>query len=641
MKSKVFWLSALVLFIAATEGAIDIHPIGNSFLSNRKVLEVIAPESDSYDTDGLNAWSEDAQFYVSDLYRASGFFDIQVKITLNPKPTDSLNWDAKLTIIEGPRYAFDSVLVLLSAEINQGDSSQHPASSTKAGLPVPSGAPITAFDLEAQKGKPFHEDALLTDERIILRTYGNAGYVRADVKHKMEVQTEKKTVAVEYYVDPSYPVVFDTLIIRTTRAPPADTAAGITRDALLRSLVPYKRGDTVRISQSDRIIEKLQYTGAFNYVRLYDSLQSDTTRGSILYLYAEEHVPGNAHSSIFYETEYGPGISGDLRHSNVSGTLNEVRVGASFAKSRQNVYTGFGSPLPFGYLVRFDNDAGVSWYQDLKLHADQGPLGGDFRATNSTRLTFPFAYWLRLVANAELEAKSLMLDGGLRERDLDINFIQTAFIAFLNQQMDPSRGMRFALTWGNGGPLVRGNVFDLTEYRHNWIEAQTAQYYYFSQVPQIKWAGRVDAGRFFGIGGSNSERFFLGGSRSVRSFDFQSLCLEKTVEGRCAGEKQSLAYYLASTEVRIEPFAFGYINSKSLWNHLVPIQVVPFVDYANLWDVRGHFQLDLPTYKTVSGFGYAYGMGIRYPLLGIFNLRMDFPFGNGPASFWLDLAQAF
>ncbi len=639
-RGKKLW--SILVFMGMAHAGLDIRLSGNSFLPSHKILEVLSADPEEWSEDGLRTWREDAEFRVSDLYRSSGFFDLQIKIVLRNKSENPKDVEANLAIVEGSRYLFDSVHIIIADTFGLADS----LNGRKA---LPSlGPQIELEELEAHAGLPYHEDAMLKDRRYLLRRYGDAGFVRAEVNDKVEIRAATKTVGVDYWVNPAYPVVFDTLVLRNTRAPPADTAAGITREKLIRSLVPYLRGDTVRISMSDKLIEKLQYTGAFNYVRFKDSVSTDTSHGSILYLYAEEHVPGNVHGSIFLETQYGPGVSLDARHSNISGTLNELRLGTALAKARQTTYVGYGNPLPFGYLIRFDDDADVAWYQDKVLHAEQGLFGGDFRAANSSRLTFPMAYWLRLVANAEIEAKSRMLGGGLRERDLNLNFIQTGFISFLNNQMDPTRGLRFSLTWGNGGPLVKGNVFDITEFRHNWVEAQTAQYYYFPRLHQVKLATRLDGGRFFGAGGSNSERFFLGGSRSVRSFDFQSLCLEKTpgsdstgADGACRGQGQSLAYYLASAELRFEPFDFGFIDPRSHWHYLLPIQLVPFVDYANVWAMGGDFKLDDASDIRTSGRGYAYGLGIRYPLLGIFNLRMDFTRGNGPIHFWLDLAQAF
>jgi outer membrane protein assembly factor BamA len=244
------------------------------------------------------------------------------------------------------------------------------------------------------------------------------------------------------------------------------------------------------------------------------------------------------------------------------------------------------------------------------------------------------------VGDAELEATSRMLTVDSLERDLSLNFIQTAFLTFVNQPMDPTRGVRFAFTWGNGGPLQRHDVWRFAAYRHNWFETQTAQYYYLPSLSMIKVATRLDGGRFFGEGGSNSQRFFLGGSRNVRSYLFQDLCPEKSSDGVCTGQNETLAYILASLELRLEPFWF--LRPQSKLKHLIPLQVVPFTDFGKVWDVPRGFFLSEPGGAWPPGQGYANGLGIRYPLLGIFNLRLDWTLqGSGPKIFWLDLAQAF
>jgi outer membrane protein assembly factor BamA len=343
---------------------------------------------------------------------------------------------------------------------------------------------------------------------------------------------------------------------------------------------------------------------------------------------------------LFYETQYGAGVSVDGRHSNVAGTLNEVRTGFSFASQRQTAYAGYGSPLTLGFLIRFDDDLAVNWYQDEPvLHEDKGPFGGDFTWTNSARLTFPFSYWLRLVTDAQLEAKSRMISLSSRERDLSLNFIQTALFTFVDQAMDPRRGVRFSLTWGNGGPLQKGDVFRFTEFRHNWVEAKTSQYYPFP-LRMISPATRLDAGRFFGEGGPNSDRFFLGGSRSVRSYGFQHLCPMGPGDTVCVAQDSSLAYLQAGAELRVEPFWF--LNPRGKLHHLTPLQVVPFFDFGKVWDVRHPIELSPKDGKLPSGEGYAAGLGARYPLLGIFNLRFDYVLkGTGGKGYWVDLAQAF
>ncbi len=625
----------LILFPIFGFADFDFQIHGNDFFSKGKVKDHLAPfpqfEKDENDSEAIQNWKDDAAYNLSEFYRKDGFFEIQIQLEIKNKDQKLNQYEVKIEIIEGPHYRFGEVIIC-------GDSLCH----------SPLGPNISSKELNAESGMPYQSEALLKDRQFILRKFGDAGFIKAELNDRIEIKPMTKSVDIKYFVTPYYPIIFDTLILHNKRAKTSESEAdstgnnsGLTSEALLRSLVPYKRGDTVRISETDRIIGNLQYTGAFNYIRFKDKLLSDSTQRSALFLETEEHIPGNVHGSLFYETQYGPGISIDIKHSNVYGTLTEWRTGSFFALSRQNLYLGYGSPLNFGYRIRFDNDADLKWYQDPIINSTQGPFGGDFRAANSTRLTFPVAYWLRLVSGAELEALSGKANAGKRERDLNLNFIQTAFFSFLNQPMDPTRGLRFAFTYGNGGPLFGANQLDITEDRRNWIEMQSAQYYFFPSFPQLKFATRFDAGRFFQKGESNSDRFFLGGSRSVRSFNFNSLCLEKDLSGNCTAKELALAYYLASGELRMEPFNFSFIQANRFSKYLINLQIVPFMDYAQVWNTLQPFELDDPGNIQYSGKGYSYGIGFRYPVLGIFKLRVDFATGNGPKPFWIDLAQAF
>lgn len=640
--------AAVLLLPAVLLSAITIQVKGNDHFRRGVIAEALPPDPEKFSEEELAAWREDALFNAEDMYRRDGLFDARVSIALRPKegggPGD---WVAEVDIQEGERYRFDTVRVVVVKDA---------ADTVAIAPPAARAVVVEADDLDAEAGKPFREDLLFQDRRFILRKFGNAGFVRAQVEDKLTIRPATRTVGVDYLVEPSYPVLFDTLIIANRRARPADTAEGITDEEIFRDLLPYRRGDTMRVSDNDRLIEKLQYTGAYNYARLKDSLLAPEGGRSALILLTEERIPGSVRTSVFYETDYGAGVSADARHSNLAGTLNEGRGGASFAVDRQNGYLGYGSPLTFGRLVRFDWDVSADWLQNRSIHAEEGFFGGDFEGVNNMRLTVPWSYWLRLVGSAEVVGKSRLIaetdttlsparTDTLRERDVNTNLIQTSFLSFLNQAMDPTRGVRFALSLGNGGPLVRNEEVQVTEFRHNWVEVQSAYYYYYPPLRQFKLALRLDGGRFFGDGGTNSDRFFLGGPRSVRTYGFRELCPDTT----CATRELEAAYYLVSQEIRMELFSFPIFSRRGFMKHLVPLQLVPFYDFGRVWDLDGESEA---APGVDPGKGVAFGVGFRYPLLGIFNFRMDFAYGapnDGaddppdwvPDRFVLDLAQAF
>jgi outer membrane protein assembly factor BamA len=654
---RMAWTS-LALAAAATMalGGIHVDVEGNKFFAGRNIKEYLPLDPKQFDPDELKNWQEDAAFETADLYRRNGFFDVKVDVDMQGTASPQ-DWKAKVRVTEGPRYLFDTVRVVV---VEDTSGRPPPRDSVRTAIDTarvdtikmapPQKPPQHALvlgpkDLSAREDKPYQEDLIFADRRTVLRKYGDAGFVRANVEDKVSVKPETKTVKVDYLVEPSYAVVFDTVLIRDMRAAPIDTLPGLTGGKLLKDLIPYKRGDTVRVSTNDRVIEKLQYTGVFNYVRLRDSLMPGPEHRSALTLAAEEHVPGNFRASVFYENFTGPGLSFDASHNNVAGSLNEVRAGFSVARAAQRIYAGYGSPLTFGYLIRFDEDLDINWTQAPPVPSTQGLFGGDWRATNSARLTWPWSYWLRLIGTAELNGKSLMDSVG-RTREMNLNFIETAALTFVDQSLDPTRGFRSSFDWGNGGPFLEDREIQLTETRHNWLEAQTGYYYYYPRLRQVKLAARLDGGRFFGEGRTNAERFFLGGSRSVRSYGFEELCPEKD-GGRCVLEHMEPAYYLTSYEARVSPFDFGFIDPRGKLKFLIPLQTVGFFDYGRVWNLSPAAS-DSAAYH---GEGHAYGAGFRYPLLGIFNLRVDFAWGRKddpdswgeewPDQWIIDLAEAF
>ncbi|HEX2613836.1 MAG TPA: BamA/TamA family outer membrane protein, partial [Fibrobacteria bacterium] len=508
------------------------------------------------------------------------------------------------------------------------------------------------MDFEARADRPYRRERVVADKRALVRAYGNAGFVRAEADNETVARDSLARVDVTYEVKRGAPVVFDTLLVNVRRAAADDSLGGLTREDLLRSLVPYHRGDTIRVDDNDKVIEKLQSTGLYNTVRIEDTLLPGG-KGSVLTLDVEEKVPGRLHASVFYETQYGFGVAGDVSHSNVAGTLKEARIGSGLAQDKQYGTVGFGSPLLFGYLLRFDNDFTVEWFQD-KL-PDESPFHGDLRVANTANVSRNFTAWLRGVAGAELEYKNRIVADSVgdlsREKGGLLNVTTTGFASFLDQPLNPTRGVRFALTVGNGGPILQDGDLNVVQKRHNWVEARSATYTYPSWLPQAKFAFRLDGGRFFGAGGQNADRFFLGGPRSVRSYGFRQVCADVPPpdEGSCPLDQDALepAYFLVSAEARLSPFAFASVPSRGFAGFFRPLDVVPFVDYGKVWNLRSeNFSFSRDFLESGYGKAVAYGGGIRYPLLGIFSMRLDLAWGrpgNGswPDQWVIDLAQAF
>lgn len=596
----------LVLLCAAAGHAMETRVEGNRSQSARRILEWSGlpsplPEWSPAEWQG---WAADAGRLVGEAYRERGHFDAAVDVSVQfDSAARAVPARILYRITEGPRYRYGDVRVE---------------------FPADEGSLVRLDGLAARPGRRYDRGELFRDRRDILRGLGNAGFLRPQVAESLYIDSVQARVDVVFRVQPGNAFVLDTLRLRVAREGDTTGLAGKTREARLRRLFPLSPGDTLTLGVLSGYERRLKSTRVFNFVRLRDSAAAGPGR-AVLTLLAEERVPGEAEVAAYWETQYGFGIDAMLTHSNLRGALQEGRAGLTLAQRKQTLLAGYTAPILFGTDIRFDNELVANWYQDKRLVRDTGWFDGDFDVSNQSKLSRPLAAWARAVAGAELLGKSQRVDTTARLREFNLNFINSLYLQRLDSWVNPARGARLALTWGNGGAL--DGPFALERDRHDWLEAEAAGY-----VPlgsRVVLALRLDGGRFFGAGGINAPRFYLGGPRSVRSRDWRSVCPRVNAVGNCLQEGVEPAYVLGSAELRIAPLAGAGGSLSSL-------QVVPFADYGNVWEPGRAL--------TESGKGRALGIGVRYGFLALFNLRIDYARDPGDAahSRWVfDLAQAF
>ncbi len=613
--SRLLGIACLVAALAPSlaEARIAVRVEGNEGMPARRLAAIVAvPDpAPEWTREEWSEWAADAAVLVNEAYRERGYFDVAAAV--EPVfPEDTARFapprEVRLRVAEGARYRFGEVRV---------------------GLPGPDYPRFDPAELSSRTGRHYSRASLFEDRRGLLRFYGDAGFLRATAAESLYYDTARKAVDVAFRVQPGEALVLDTLVFRIHREGDTTSRAGLTRISELQDLFPFSRGDTLSLTELNAYERKLKTTRVFNFVRLRDSVAPGG--GGVIQVTAEERVPGEMDVAGYWETQYGFGTDVTLGHANLRGGMQEGRMSLTFAQRKQSVLAGFTAPLLFGTLVRFDNELAANWYQDNPLARDAGWYDGDFDISNTSKLSRQFLPWLRGVSGAELFGKSQRIDTGARVRDFNLNFLNTMYLQWLDTWVNPTRGARLGLTWGNGGSVLDGQRLAVDRNRHNWLEAEAATY-----IPvggRVVVALRLDGGRFFGEGGINAPRFYLGGARSVRSRDWRSVCPSVTPEGNCVQEGIEPAYALGSAELRVQPFQ-GAVSGIA--GHLSGLQVVPFVDYGNVWNVGS------PVAE--SGEGRAVGLGLRYGFLSLFNIRIDYARDPRDASVsrWVfDLAQAF
>jgi outer membrane protein assembly factor BamA len=599
---------------------VEIEIKGNALLGRGKILEVVGLQA--YPTDASpeawEGWAEDAAALVLEHYQNMGFF--MVKASVSPKIDaigDSLV-AAKVSfdISEGARFRFRDVRI--------------ESAKTRP--------PISVDELRCRKGRTFDRELMSKDRRDILRAFGNAGFLHAKAGESLRLDSAAAAIDLVFQVEAGSPLIFDTLLIRITREGDTTNQPGLTNEGMLRNLLQLSHGDTVSLRKTSAYERKLRSTHVFNLVRLKDSTLDTSTGLTAMQFKAEERVPGEMELSAFYETQFGPGFAGSWTHSNLLGRLHEAHTLLSLAQKRQTLFLGYASLLFLSTPFRFDYDFTIDWQQESRFAETKPFFAGDFLVENQGRLSRAFGSHYRYVTGAEFRGRSELVDTTTRLRDFNLNWLNSAFMTYVDDALNPTRGSRFALTWGNGGPVFSSGELNVVQERHNWLELETA--YYWPLFSWINLAWRLDGGRFFGSADFNAERFFLGGNRNVRSHNWRSVCPIEDPEGVCQQENLEPTYVLGSLELRLKPFP-AKLSFKDSWvRHLPDFQIVPFIDYGMIWQRQSALRPE--------GRGRALGLGLRYVLFNIFNLRLDYavdPYREAsgePLSRWvLDLAQAF
>ncbi len=610
--SVFLWISAGFSFGAKR---FDVRVEGDTAFSEKYVVSLLSlPEQTAdWGAQDWESWAQDASSLVAETYHEQGYFDATAEVV--PPDLDSLKTRKSFLIAvrlhEGPQYRFGPV-----------------------GIHLPSGSfPVyDSSNLRSRQGRAFDKSFIYRDRRDLLKFYGDAGFLKAQAAESLFYDTTQKSVHVAFRIAPGRALVFDTLILHIQREGDTTGLQGKTSTKLLRGLFTLQRGDTLSLKDISNFERKLKSTRVFSFVRVRDSLFSETGGGrSALVLNAEEKIPGELEASAFWENLYGIGGSVGWSQANMNGSLQEGHATVTFAQRKQSLFLGYGAPLLFGTLVRFDNNFTINWFQDVAPVLDRGWFNGNFEVFNESKLSRQLLRWMRVVSGVELFGKSTETDSG-RQRDFSLNYINSVFLEQLDDPVNPTQGARLAFTWGNGGSILEGGNFSISQHRHNWLEAEDAAYLPFSRWLVL--ALRANGGRFFGDGGINADRFFLGGPRSIRSEDWRQVCPE-IVDTIC-NDNIEPAYFLASAELRIQPFQPSWVPADGILKNLVGLQIVPFADYGNVWEVGKPL--------TSRGQGRAVGMGLRYLFLSLFNIRFDYavdPRNTSQQRFILDLSQAF
>jgi outer membrane protein assembly complex protein YaeT len=409
-----------------------------------------------------------------------------------------------------------------------------------------------------------------------------------------------------------------------------------TSEGLIRSQVQLKPGDPVNLQIIGDSRRKLYNTGAFAAVEINREDLADETTDAVgadhpvcLRVKVEEVQPLDLRYGVYFDIERGPGGMVDITNRNLLGGARLIGLRARYDSELHEVRLNFSEPL----LTRFPikTVAGVYLRREITA-ATEGVSGFNVdRVGFSVLQEATLGRYMLLNYGYKIERSHTYDTGPDRFFDvrLRIASLNTTFTRDTRDDLlDASRGS-FLSQAIQFSPETLGSEVRFIKYfgqyfRYFPLQKPSVELFTNRVLrPRLVYATGVRVGLGTGLGGQEiplSERFFAGGSTTIRGFPQNSL-------GPTTGGivfPGGNAMLVLNNELRFP-----------VWKHL---DGVGFVDVGNIYRHVSDFSLsDL---RSAAGFG----LRVRTPW---FLLRLDYGFnidrraGESMGRLFFSIGQAF
>lgn len=423
-----------------------------------------------------------------------------------------------------------------------------------------------------REGDVFKRSAFAAGLAKVNRRYAARGYAFVRVDYATKLDAAARTIAVTFIVE---------------RGPQARigrvTISGnvTTRDRVIRRELTFAEGDVFNADALQRSRQKVFNLGHFEQVDLVPRPRDESVVD--VEIEVKERLTGQIDFGITYSPE--DKLMGRLRlaETNLFGRGHTLQLLVEYSKTRENYSLTFYEPS----ILDGPWSAGFSVYDTVREYAeyDQKSVGGRLRVGRrlgeNVRGEVAVKHETVTVSGIDPEASSYIKaqEGTATTNSLRLGVTRDTRDNFLN----PTRGNRTSLSGEFAGGFLGGdNYFTKAELEHSLY------------VPLVwRFVGMVhgEYGRLDGFDGHEppiNEKFFLGGSYTMRGFEFRDVG-PKDENGDPVGGKEQLYFNVE--------LILGILPEQGL-------NLVAFYDTGNVWAEVGGVSL--------SDLQRCYGYGVRW-----------------------------
>jgi len=528
---------------------------------------------------------------IRNYYRGEGFIDVNVRSPDLDFTEDRTRVNITLEIEEGARYFIHEVV--LNGDIIEELSSE----------------------LETIRdeftGKTYYVRRNLLLRSSLEEAYDTIGYADADFEIVMEKLEEPGRVRLEAFITSNEIVTIDQVIIGGN---------AITRESFIRRRVQFKPGDIYSNARRRKSFSKLFDSGLFSKITI-DLMPLDQEGKRNLKVNVEEF-----HTREYY-FEPGWGSYEELRlragifERNLLGTSRNARLDGLVSTKGETFTVSYTDPWLLETDIRMYVPLSYERREEPSYTSEEVGVSALFSKKLSRNLSLTTGYEFKMA-----QLFSLADDSPLNKGEDDFNKGTIGVHAIWDSRDDifyPAEGLRVFSGLDISIPAL-GSDLDFGRI--------TLGCRYFIELPQEYIIGlRATSGLIIPIRDQDfipiSERFFNGGSGTVRSYEHSELGTKDENNEPLGG----LGYNVFSIELR-----------KRFYKNFA---ATLYVDAGNVSPNRSLLENDFSLYTSrsdllddtlndfFSEFKYGIGIGLQY-LLPVGPIRFDIAYNPDPEEIW-------
>lgn len=439
---------------------------------------------------------------------------------------------------------------------------------------VPS-AILSTFRL--RPGLPLREEAVEADRLAILDRYGQKGYIYAVVTTNLDFSPDRKFVRVVHTVEENHQARLHSLLVVGNQR---------TRGPVFRREIPLAAGDPYRYQAVLDGQQRIYQLGIVRSVRLIPLEPELEPEEVDLLLHVVERDAGQFAVAGGYSSEERLRGFVEVGHRNLWGTARSIalRVRVSEISSRAEVT--YVEPWVFG--VRMDGEVNLftDFREERGYDIRRSGISLGLRREYTQAFRAALRYRLEDVRLLEITDPTALLDdeGSHTTSSLSLNPTYDT----RDDLLDPSRGQVSGLTLTGAGGLLGGT--------DDFVKAEIETSWFTSLAGFGVLALSLRGGLAEPYGRSDRvpihERFFAGGSNSVRGFGDKRLGPKDPGGTPQGGE----AVLTVSGEFRIPLYrALGgviFLDGGQVWRHRSDVVLRTLDDLQ--WAVGSGLRLKTP-----------------------------------------------